>query len=582
MDAKNHQAEFERLVDRLLDQTISQDQGERLEQLMLDDPEYRSFYFDQVDVHLGLPKVLSGIKVGNDSTEADARFRQLPLLASVPPSKPSNDTNRYLVGLLALATAASLLLGVGMLKQWLDATANQRAANQQAISEAEDVDASSETGSSLIPGPSLNDEESGIENVVLAQNSMAEFFGELSPPVGSSLQMRRQYILTHGNVELIFPSGASALLDAPAIFSVVSADRLLLESGQCSVHAPDGAEGFQVETPLANVVDLGTRFGVKVDEGGQTSVKVIEGEAEVFAKQVEPNMAKEAPKLLRANDSGFYSGSSEMPDRPEPSGEPAYRYSLPDRILGYEATPASDPDAAGVSELTEVSVQRGGKPFHYSITEMIPSEVTYFRSTQEVFCQPVAYRYGDDRPIAEILKSDNALDTGILNPGGSKIPLTTSPDESTPGMAIRFAQPVVNSIGPDIAFFEIQNYITNPTSGDPFHVSPLEFKEGLKSFTVAEMDIQMTSPESKVVAGFGLLRYENVVTRFEELLTMKRSKQYRHNNFRALAVGIDLSDLGYSNGETVTGLFFQDAADDEPQFDGSVVDPVYIGGFPAL
>ena len=45
--------------------------------------------------------------------------------------------------------------------------------------------------------------------------------------------------------------------------------------------------------------------------------------------------------------------------------------------------------------------------------------------------------------------------------------------------------------------------------------------------------------------------------------------------FRGLAVGIDLSDLGYARGEFVEGLFIQDALDD-----GHYVDPVFIAGLP--
>ena len=46
-------------------------------------------------------------------------------------------------------------------------------------------------------------------------------------------------------------------------------------------------------------------------------------------------------------------------------------------------------------------------------------------------------------------------------------------------------------------------------------------------------------------------------------------------NSRALAVGIDLSDLGFEEGEEVTGLFFQDANDDLNH-----VDPIVIRGLP--
>ncbi len=54
-----------------------------------------------------------------------------------------------------------------------------------------------------------------------------------------------------------------------------------MTTGRCSVHAPDGAEGFRVDTPQTQVIDLGTRFTVAVDDVGQTDVQVIEGAAEV-------------------------------------------------------------------------------------------------------------------------------------------------------------------------------------------------------------------------------------------------------------------------------------------------------------
>jgi hypothetical protein len=47
-------------------------------------------------------------------------------------------------------------------------------------------------------------------------------------------------------------------------------------------------------------------------------------------------------------------------------------------------------------------------------------------------------------------------------------------------------------------------------------------------------------------------------------------------DFHALAVGIDLSDLGYADGDRVEGLFFQDC-----NGTGLVVDPVLIAGLPA-
>ncbi|MFT5127250.1 MAG: hypothetical protein ACI8W8_000851, partial [Rhodothermales bacterium] len=57
--------------------------------------------------------------------------------------------------------------------------------------------------------------------------------------------------------------------------------------------------------------------------------------------------------------------------------------------------------------------------------------------------------------------------------------------------------------------------------------------------------------------------------------TIPASHTLMRLEFQILATGIDLSDLGYAEGETVTELFIQDANDD-----GHHIDPVFIGGLP--
>jgi hypothetical protein len=63
----------------------------------------------------------------------------------------------------------------------------------------------------------------------------------------------------------------------------------------------------------------------------------------------------------------------------------------------------------------------------------------------------------------------------------------------------------------------------------------------------------------------------------DELLSHPTERSRPALRFRALAVGIDLSDLGYAANAEVPGLFFQDALDD-----GHQVDPVFIAGLPEL
>jgi hypothetical protein len=48
------------------------------------------------------------------------------------------------------------------------------------------------------------------------------------------------------------------------------------------VHVPPHARGFKLMTPDADVVDLGTEFGLKVSEAGASEVHVFDGEVEVY------------------------------------------------------------------------------------------------------------------------------------------------------------------------------------------------------------------------------------------------------------------------------------------------------------
>jgi len=109
------------------------------------------------------------------------------------------------------------------------------------------------------------------------------------------------------------------------------------------------------------------------------------------------------------------------------------------------------------------------------------------------------------------------------------------------------------------------------------NVSPLVFREGLKSHSIRKYDLTMVSPESQNLSGFHIHMFDKPVDSLEMLKTAPSTPRFAGLKFSGLAVGIDLSDLGYAPGEAVEGLLFQDAHDDN-----HVVDPVYIGGLPSL
>ncbi|WP_439629367.1 FecR domain-containing protein [Gemmata sp.] len=67
------------------------------------------------------------------------------------------------------------------------------------------------------------------------------------------------------------------VFEGPAAFQFEGAGVVRLTSGRLFCDVPKGAEGFSVQTANGRVVDLGTRFGVEIDSGGETEVHVTAG-----------------------------------------------------------------------------------------------------------------------------------------------------------------------------------------------------------------------------------------------------------------------------------------------------------------
>ena len=92
-----------------------------------------------------------------------------------------------------------------------------------------------------------------------------------------------------GLAELKFADGASVIVQGPAEFEVCSPSRGFLRRGKLVARVPSRAIGFTVATPAAEVVDLGTEFGVEVDEQKRTDVHVIRGKVQLLPAGATPS-----------------------------------------------------------------------------------------------------------------------------------------------------------------------------------------------------------------------------------------------------------------------------------------------------
>ena len=87
-----------------------------------------------------------------------------------------------------------------------------------------------------------------------------------------------------GTVRVVFKSGVVASVVGPAELHLLSGDHARLIAGTFVAYAHPGAEGFRLDTPGAEITDLGTEFGASVDRNGKTDLSVFDGSVQLVSK----------------------------------------------------------------------------------------------------------------------------------------------------------------------------------------------------------------------------------------------------------------------------------------------------------
>jgi hypothetical protein len=121
-------------------------------------------------------------------------------------------------------------------------------------------------------------------SVATMTDSMGAEYGSGSFPAGSPLANRKNlYSLQKGITKIEFDSGVTVVIEAPAEFTPLSANKMLLRKGKAFAHVPADAIGFTIDTPVSSIIDLGTEFGVYVDEQNSSQVYVAQGKVNLIA-----------------------------------------------------------------------------------------------------------------------------------------------------------------------------------------------------------------------------------------------------------------------------------------------------------
>jgi hypothetical protein len=89
--------------------------------------------------------------------------------------------------------------------------------------------------------------------------------------------------LQRGVLKIESDKGVTVLLEAPATFYFASANEITLTYGRLFATVPAAGSGFTVQTQNSKIIDLGTRFGISAEVGGQTELHMFKGKTLVIA-----------------------------------------------------------------------------------------------------------------------------------------------------------------------------------------------------------------------------------------------------------------------------------------------------------
>jgi len=239
--------ELLRLIDALVQEEISPEDHEALQNELKASPEARAIYRERMDLEAALHTWAT--------EDAAASFHKDP---------EADSTSRTKFRAIAVAAAAALLLAIS---PW------------------------------LWPG---GDDQTQAQLVgVIRQQADCRWETE---PAGSGGKFAAGKLsLTAGVAELSFDSGTDVVLEAPCEIEVTSLDSARLLAGNVFVNVTELSSGFTLDTPEAQIIDEGTEYAVSltsasaevhVFDGSVLWVLQNEGNAPAVHERVEAGQAR--------------------------------------------------------------------------------------------------------------------------------------------------------------------------------------------------------------------------------------------------------------------------------------------------
>ena len=123
-----------------------------------------------------------------------------------------------------------------------------------------------------------------------------------------------EFELESGFAQIEFFCGATVIVEGPAKLDLKSATLARVHSGRLRAQVPPAARGFSIEVDDTTVVDLGTEFGLSVDDEG-SSLQVFDGEVELHDPREEVRLLKAGDAIERSSAKGTSTDVEVTPDQ---------------------------------------------------------------------------------------------------------------------------------------------------------------------------------------------------------------------------------------------------------------------------
>lgn len=279
--------ELRQLLGSICNETINSDQVVRLNELLRESPAARQSYADYLEVQMSLVQSVrrelpftceETSELAETITANEVRGQATEIVTA---EQSGSGLKSYRKSLHHLMAAAALLAVSTAGLWWVSRSTSDKDQNLVAQQEDERL-----TDKSL--RNDLQATASAAEPLFVAQVSNLTgdvLWGDRSTDREFLLRLRRgdRLDIAAGLVQLDYYSGAKIVLRGPCLFVPTSENSGRLERGHLTGEVSEG--DFLLTTPTAKVIDLGTAFGVSVDDVTRTDVCVFDGEVQVISDQ---------------------------------------------------------------------------------------------------------------------------------------------------------------------------------------------------------------------------------------------------------------------------------------------------------